>query len=501
MSETALQIDSGMLQVTPKGAYYEESATQLEAISRMWETLFNYDRTLFCLTSLLSGTGYAKGSMSHMLLSRPQLVTERALIPRELSFDYETKVIMYNLRKERTPRALKNLLMLTGTEGKSRVNNARSRRIILEYIFDRDHDSLDSLAINYKSKLKKLIRHALGKQDLTKVLMGDTQTFDKWIGRYHVNAIPVVLYLFDKPFPTGTVLAHYQRIDQVMKLKVAAMNDDVESFEKYMKGLPVLTVMGYRNTYKVTIDKADVLEATKKTTKQSIQMQTAAKRAGTTIDVDYKKQDIYDLWKMLYHQVSINDLSDIDKVKAGIEHQINNVLPKIDLGEITVIMDMSKSMYGSDERPYHPMLTALSILSVLDNINDVIYVGGKQVGNAIVPSGATDLATGLTEAVKTGSKKIILISDGYENSVKGMFAHVYDHFKKSNPEIDIIHINPVLAADAAVGSTRSLAEDIKPLPVSSYKFLETEILFNKMLENRDMVKRLLVTKYQKLIGG
>ena len=190
MSETALQIDSGMLQVTPKGAYYEESATQLEAISRMWETLFNYDRTLFCLTSLLSGTGYAKGSMSHMLLSRPQLVTERALIPRELSFDYETKVIMYNLRKERTPRALKNLLMLTGTEGKSRVNNARSRRIILEYIFDRDHDSLDSLAINYKSKLKKLIRHALGKQDLTKVLMGDTQTFDYDGGSYTWTCTP-----------------------------------------------------------------------------------------------------------------------------------------------------------------------------------------------------------------------------------------------------------------------------------------------------------------------
>ncbi len=501
MEEKALHIDSGILQITPKGAYYEESNTQLEAISRMWETLFDYDRTLFCLTSLLSGTGYAKGSMSHMLLSKPQLVTEGALIPRELSFDYETKVIMYNLRKERTPRALKNLLMFTGTEGKTKVNNSRTRRVILEYIFDRDHDSLDNLAINYKGKLKKLIRHALGKQDLTRVIMGDVYTFDKWIGRYHTNAIPVVLYLFDKPFPTGTVMAHYKKIDQVINLKAAAMNDDVAMFEKYMKGLPVLTVMGYRNTYKVTIDKADILEVTKKTTRQAIQMQSAAKRAGTKIAIDYKKQDIYDLWKVLFHQVMSGDDEDTDKVREAIEHQTMHVLPKIDMGDVTVILDMSKSMSGSDKRPLHPILTALSILSVLDNVKSVIYVGGIPYSQLYIPGGATDLATGLTEAVKQGAKKIILISDGYENAVKGMFGHVYKHFKQADPEIDVMHINPVMAADATSGTARSLAEGVRPLPVTSYKFLETEVLFNKMLDNREMVKQLLVTKYQKLIGG
>jgi len=501
MAETALHIDSGILQITPKGAYYEESNTQLEVISRMWETLFDYDRTLFCLTSLLSGTGYAKGSMSHMLLSKPQLVTEGALIPRELSFDYETKVVMYNLRKERTPRALKNLLMFTGTEGKTKVNNSRTRKVILEYIFDRDHDSLDNLAVNYKSKLKKLIRHALGKQDLTKVLVGDVYTFDKWIGRYHTNAIPVILYLFDKPFPTSTVMAYYKKIDQVMNLKAAAMSDDVESFERYMKGLPVLTVMGYRNTYKVTIDKADILEATKKTTRQSIQMQSAAKRSGAKIAVDYKKQDIYDLWKMMYHQVMTGELEDIDKIIEVIDHQTTHVLPKIDMGKITAILDMSKSMSGSDERPLHPILTALSILSVLDNVEDLIYVGGTPTLSIYTPGGATDLATGLTEAVKRGAKKIILISDGYENAVKGMFEHVYKHFKQADPELEVMHINPVMAADATSGTARSLAEGVRPLPVTSYKFLETEVLFNKMLDNREMVKQLLVTKYQKLIGG
>ncbi len=504
MTEKALQVDSGILQFVPKGAYYEESNTQLEAISKMWNELFNYDRTLFCLTTLLSGTGYAKGSMSHMLLSQPQLVTDGALIPRELSFDYESKVIMYNLRKEKTPRALKNLLMFTGTEGKKKVNNSRTRKIILEYIFERDHDSLDYLAINYKGKLKKLIRHALGKQDLRKILMGDEKIFDKWIGRYHTNAIPVILYIFDKPYPTDTVLTYYKKIGQVMKLKEAAIKDDVTAFKNYMKGLPILTVMGYRNTYKVTIEKSYIYEKTQLSNRQSIQMQSSSKKSGAKVAVNYNKQDIYDLWKILYHKAITGDNTDINEIKKCLNDK-DKKMNKINMGKAVAIVDASKSMYGSTKRPLHPFLTSLCILSILDNITEVIYVGGKECilpdGNYVVmPNGATDLWKGLTKAIKTGAKKIVLISDGYENSVKGMFNHVYKHFKQSI-DFEMMHINPVMAADSKSGTTRYLAEDVKPLPVTSHEFLETEILFNKMIENRDMVKELLVTKYQKLIGG
>jgi hypothetical protein len=67
--------------------------------------------------------------------------------------------------------------------------------------------------------------------------------------------------------------------------------------------------------------------------------------------------------------------------------------------------------------------------------------------------------------------------------------------------VEVIHINPVFSADAAKGTVRKLADDIEPLPVASYKYLETEIIFKRMLENRDLVKKLLVGKYRKLIGG
>ena len=506
-----LQLDSGMLQYVPKGAYYEDADEQFERVMSMWVNLFDYDRTLFCLTSLLGGTGFSKGAMTHMLLSNPQSITGLELVPEGLSFDYESKIIKYNLSKERTPRALKNLLMLTGGEKHSRVNNSRTRHIILEFIFNRSHDSLDNLAVNYKGKLKKLIRHALGKQDCFKMMMGDQKLFDKWIGRYNQSAFSVMCYLFDKPIHISrltaykTSTAYYKKIDQVLMLKTAAQAGDVKKFTTLMKGLPRLTVMGYRNTYKIPVDLGVVFEKSKVGGRQALQMEAAAKRSGSKIKVNYKNQDIYDLWKALYFKLQTNDSENSEKIVDAINYQ-STKKEKINIGDITVVIDASKSMQGSDKRPMHPFLTSLSILSIMDNIKEVIYVGGKSINigeilSAVIPSGGSDLWRGLIDAVLTGAKKILVISDGYENSPKGMFNHIYKHFKDSGYDFELLHINPVFSGDSQQGSVRRLAEDVKPLPVSSYKYLETEIIFNRMIENQSMVKQLLIGKYSKLIGG
>ena len=494
-----------MLQFAPKGAFYEEQNEQFRRVMEMWSGLFDHDRTLFCLTTLLGGTGFSKGVMSHMLLANPQASTGMELVPDGLAFDYETKVILYNLAKERTPRALKNLLMLAGGEGRGKVNNSRTRKVILEFIFNRDHVDLDNLAINYKNKLRTLVRHALGKQDLFKVLNGDVKVFDKWIGRYHTNALPVMYYLFDIPLPSDEVFAYFPKIERVLKLKQAAQSGDADTFKTLMKGLPHLTVMGYRNTYKLDIPIADIMQKSKMTGRQALQMQAAAKRQGTTVKVNYEKQDIYDLWKYLYFGLLAGDLEDSEKIMNAIQKQSDRK-EKIDIGKVTVVIDASRSMQGSDQRPLHPFLTSLSILSILDNIQDVIYVGGKHVPiddslGAVIPSGGSDLWRGLVDAVLTGAEKILVISDGYENSPKGMFDHVYKHFKNSGHEFELMHINPVFSADAKEGTVRRLTDDAKPLPVTSYKYLETEIIFNRMIENSTLVKQLLVNKYNKLIGG
>ena len=503
-----LQIDSGILQFAPKGQFYEETNEQFKAVMQMWINLFTHDRVLFGLTTLLNGTGYSKGRMNHMLLSNPQAVTGKELVPESLSFDYESKVIIYNLTKERTPRALKNLLMLAGGENQKRVNNSRTRKIILEFIFNRENQHLDGLAVNYKGKLKKLVRHALGKQDLYKVLNGDKKLFYKFIGKHNRHALPVIQHLFDvQPITSKKTVGYFPKIEQYHALKAAAVTGDVEAFKKLMKGMPESTVMGFRNSYKVPVEISEIYEKAKMSGRKALQMESAAKKAGTKVKVNYKSQDIYDLWKAFYFKLLNGEPENMDKISDAIDHQSQKI-SKIDLGEAVVIIDASKSMFGSDKRPMHPFLTSLSILSAIDNIKEVIYVGGKRIEApndpkmmVVVPSGSTDLWRGLTEAILVGAPNIILISDGYENTIKGMFDMVYKHFKKSGYEFNLIHLNPVFSADAKKGSARAIAEDIKPLPVSNYKFLESEIIFNRMIENREMVKNLLVGKYNNLIEG
>ena len=506
MATNELKIDSGILQYAPKGAFYEDADEQFNRVVQMWSDLFNYDRTLFCLTTLLGGTGFSKGAMTHMLLGNPLPPTTLPAVPG-LTFDYESKVIMYNLRKERTPRALKNLLMLTGTEGFNRINNARTRKIILEFIFNRDVRELDGLAINYKGKLKTLVRHALGKQDVYKALNGDNDTFMKWIGRYNEKALPVFMHLFDKEPIRDGLSTFYPKIDQYWALRSAAQTGNVDQFRKKMKHMPQRTVVGFRNTYKVPIDLSEIYETAKVSDREAIQMESAAKRSGAKkFKVNYMNQNLYDLWKAFYHKLLTNDSDNMDDIESAIVDKSDKV-QKFDIGECVVVVDASRSMVGSDQRPLHPFLTSLCLVASLDNVKEVFYVGGKVVKaptkseiNVLIPNNATPLWRGLVDAVMTGVKNIVVISDGYENEVKGMFEHTYNHFKSEGHEISLLHLNPVFAADANRGTARRLAADVEPMPLADHKYFETEMIFNRMLENKDMVKKLLVRKFQKLIG-
>jgi len=493
-------IDSGILQFTPKGAYYEGQNEQYNAVKNMWMQLFNNDRTLFSLIMLLNGTGFSKGAMTQILLSNPLNDNMLPVYIKDLPQSFENEIIAYVLRKERTPRALKNLLMLT--EGENRVNNSRTRKLILDFIFNRNNKDLDFLAVNYKGKLQKLVRHALGKQDLNKILNGDVKTFQKFIGRYNRGAYPVLYHIFNKDIPPKGF--YFPMIDQYYHLREAAQKANVEEFRKYMKKLPIRTVMGMRNLYKVQIDKAELLEKTQTSTKDKIQMQAAAKRTGAKLDVNYNKQDIYDLFKFLYFEIDKMNEENTDKIFTSI-YEIESKMSKIDIGKCIVIMDASHSMIGSDKRPMHPFLTGQCIISAIDNVQKVLYVGGKEVilpkrkSKLLVPGNSTNLWRGLIKAVSTGIKNIVVISDGYENTIKGMFNHVYNHLKKSGYDFKVIHINPVFSAGSSEGTTKRLVDDIKPLPVTDYKYLETEVIFSKLLEDKELVTKLLVKKYQNLL--
>jgi hypothetical protein len=512
MAHENLQIDSGIMQYAPKGAFYEGADEQFTQVLQMWQQLFKFDRVMFGLVTLLGGTGFSKGAMNHMLLANPQTGTGKDLVPAALPEDFEKDIFRYNLEKisqDRFARAIKNLLMLTGGEGFTRVNNARTRKLILEFIFDRDNKELDGLAINFKTKLRKLVSHALGSQTKYKILHGDAKLFNKWIARYNPHAMPVLLHLFNKSpvYKTADPVVYFPKIEQYWNLRSAAEAGSISRFKKYMKGMPLRTVIGFRNQYKIPIELSEVHDDSKVSERDKIQTIAARKKVGAKkAKIVYKNYDIYELFKLLYHKLSQSDSDDMDKITEAIDHRIS-IADKLDIGECVVIVDASRSMAGSEERKLHPLLTSLCLLSILSNVKEVIRVGGKVVPvpttepfNMVIPMNHTNLWTGLVKAIKTGAKNIVVLSDGYENSIKGMFAHTYKHFKDSGYDFNLIHFNPVFAADARQGTARALVPDVKPIPLNDYKYVETEFIFTQMIENTDAVKNILVNKFQNLIG-
>lgn len=531
---TVSKFDASLLQFTPKGSFYNTQNEQMNSIDKIWNDFLEFDRSIFALSTLLPGTEYSKGRMIHKLLSsnKPIKQGKKTQIPsllgvdNGLPLDFEKKIIDINLRNGDLPKSLKNLLMLSGIhaeetstkiiKGKTvtikkrlkelyldRVNNSRTRRIILEFIFKRNLNSLEEIAVKFKRKCQKLIRHAVGKNTLHLILEGDETLMKKYIIRYNPEARGIFNFLFGKEIST-TDLKKLPKIADYIALKEAATSSNLKNFQEIVdkKTLPHEVIMGFRNTFKVPIDLKVVHEKGKMSDKQSLKMESATTRAGGTKEVNYENQELYELWKVLYHKVNTKDTSKVPDVVKAINSKSEKKLD-FDFGKLVVIFDSSRSMEGSEQRPLHPFLTGLSLISVLNNVHEVLYVGGKQVATGVdevpsivVPYGETELWRALIKAVELKPDTVMVISDGYENTIKGMFEQVYNIVKQDN-KFQLIHINPVFASE--VSGVRQLVKDVKPLMVDNYKYLKTNLVFEMLQERKEQIKKVLVDEFNRLL--
>lgn len=506
-------IDSSILQFVPKGSYYNTKEEQLQKIEKLWKDFLKYDRLIFTLSTLMNGTSYSKGRMAHLLLSTPVKYKEKELVKLGLDSNFENEVLLHNLRTDDMTRSLKNLIMLTGgkkdKETKKnvfkKVNNRNTVKLILRYLFERDEQSLEAMAISFKKKMKILLTHALGKQNVYNILNGDPVLYNKYIGKYNPNNCHILLcHLFDMDIKWEKITS-FPKIKEYYDLRKIAESKNSNKFISFIKNskLPLRTVIGFRNTFKLDVDLSEVYKKSKLSNKESIQLEKAASKTGTKLKVNYENNDIYDLWKTFYNKVLTNDNDNLDKISEVINKKSQNKL--FGFGKSVVIFDSSGSMKGSDKRPLHPFLTGLCTISLLENIEKIFWVSGlkkktncKNVPVINIPFGKTSLWEHLIEAVKLKPKTIIVISDGYENSIKGLFQTVYTKLKESGEKINLVHINPVFSSE--VSGARKLVDGIEPLVLNDYKFIETEFVFKCLATNRDNIKMLLSSKYKQLVS-
>ncbi|WP_433479481.1 hypothetical protein ACQPZP_22040 [Spirillospora sp. CA-142024] len=92
-------------------------------------------------------------------------------------------------------------------------------------------------------------------------------------------------------------------------------------------------------------------------------------------------------------------------------------------GTVALVLDASASMRGYGDREWAVLSQAAALRMVLSQVCDrleVIEAGGDERA----PRGATDLATGVLDALGTDPDLVAVVSDGYENVFPGDLARV-----------------------------------------------------------------------------
>jgi len=113
------------------------------------------------------------------------------------------------------------------------------------------------------------------------------------------------------------------------------------------------------------------------------------------------------------------------ELTQGLEEYVRaatDALPRYD-GTVALVLDASASMRGYGDREWAVMSQVTALRLVLERLCDklvVVTVGGA--GGS--PGGATDLATGVLDAVAARPDVVAIASDGYENVYPGDLARV-----------------------------------------------------------------------------
>lgn len=105
-------------------------------------------------------------------------------------------------------------------------------------------------------------------------------------------------------------------------------------------------------------------------------------------------------------------------------------------GALALVLDQSASMRGYGEREWAVLSQAVALRRVLERRCarlDVVTVGGPDA-----PSGPTDLATGVLDALATRPDLVAVVSDGYENTNPGDLARVVATLPRVGVETPVV---------------------------------------------------------------
>lgn len=468
-----------LLQVIPKDTFYNSKKDVINSSTEMHNEIFKRDRELYTyLLYFNNSTYYSKSKIITTLLGN-SLYAEDEKTKNNL-IAYEDALIHYALFNESITHAIKMLLELK----EKRINNSRTTNIILDFIFNRGN--ADFIAIKYRNKLKDLLIHALGLNTINKILSNTAdgkKLFKKHIDKYNN---PYAKEIFTFICGKTTDVNFECKSEYITEYIRVAKEFSSDNFNvKNIKGtkLPVEVLMGFNNFYKKNLNLAAIMVLGNSSSKQKIQMQNAVKKAtNNTVElkIDFEQYSIIELYKYLYNKIDITS-EELEEIWFNIENKATELAMNnrdIDLGKIAILLDLSGSSSGSIENPNAPLFRELLVEKVYSYLNassKTYTIGGyyDSERRIYLPESDTNFNETLVKIAQDGYAKVLVLSDGFENS--GCFEMVYEKIREFIPNFNIIHYNPVFSPKDF--SCKKLSDSITTIPFKDIEDIKNARLF------------------------
>jgi hypothetical protein len=374
----------------------------------------------------------------------------------------------------------------------ARINNDRSRKIMLGFVWGQDN--LEFYALKYRNKIARVLRHAYGKK-LTSILLTIARKQVRLDGTYvfaNEKEASIVNDSIMKYF-NGSVLKAFKLFLFIMKRNVDVSYSEFPLLAEYekakvditnIKSVPEEVLVGLISSVKhpqhqtmwgTSIQK----EATKALIRKNVEVTSANQQVrqtkstaklGVEKTVDMEKvTDFLALYKTGYENGWTEELKGAINVLAE-KKKINGFFYQ----NIGIIVDDSNSMAGNKNESKN---TPKAI------VDFTARVLGKSAKNAIVVktnSQVTDLATSFVELLKKENPDklydaIFILTDGYENSYDGLTNEVISIFKaETGRNIPTFQISPITSAEMDA-NVRKLGSDVITMAVNNPVALQPQI--------------------------
>ena len=426
--------------------FYTKKDEQTKKSLKLHDDMFTNSRKIYSMTLLLPINDIHKACIIKNLIKNINI--------SKVEKEFENNLILDILKKLPTNRAYKTLHMLA----QNKINNSRVRWLMRQFLYERKNLRFETL--KYKRLMSVIVKHA------------------------HINTGRLV---HDKEIDYFLFL---DKIDKATGKKKKTLITD-KLFQTYIRAgkdrnavfdLPYSVAEGFKNLHNISDEEFMSKVKDKLTEGEKRKVQRRAQKAGVEVQLDLSKQDPINILKLLRNKdIDVKNInkSALEDFEKACERDAKQLYDYFTFKNIKIVLDNSGSMYGSDEKKFHPISVAEAVANVLKYLSDeseIISVPNE--GNFLTKvDGESKIADGILKALEgvdlENDSLVVIISDGYENSPAGLSNQILTVFKKKidkKEKVIIIHLNPVFASES---------ENIKKLSdvIQTFGIRDTRQLF------------------------